>query len=138
MEALNYKNIHTYSNSEEMLLVNLLPDIVILDQDMGNNQMKGQYFLIRHKATYFNTHFIFLSSSTKIEIAVDPIKYGAYDYVIKSRVGLERLIVRIEGLIGNQIKNRTRRIIYNAAIVTLGMISLICMVAVFLYTHQII
>jgi DNA-binding NtrC family response regulator len=138
LEALDYKNIHLYSNSEEMQSSKLSPDIIILDQELGDDHMKGLDFLKKYKTTYCNTHFIFLSSNTNIQIAVDSIKYGAFDYIIKSRIGLERLILKINKLVNNQIKLNTRKKIYNTAVVSLGMVSLILVVAVILYNHQLI
>jgi DNA-binding NarL/FixJ family response regulator len=138
LQALDYKNICTYSNSEEMQKSKLSPDIIILDQELGDHQTKGLDFFVTHKTHYPNTHFIFLSSNTKIEIAVDSIKFGAYDYIIKSRIGLERLIMRINGLVNTQIERRDQMKIYNTAVISLGMFSLIFVLAVFLYNHQMI
>jgi DNA-binding NarL/FixJ family response regulator len=138
LEALDYKNIHTYSNCEEMQSAKLTPDIIILDQDFGNKQMKGLDFFIRYKVTNPNVHFIFLSSNTKIEIAVDSIKFGAYDYIIKSRIGLERMVMRINGLVNNQKIIRAQKKVSNAVILSLGMFSIIFVTAVILYNHQLI
>jgi DNA-binding NarL/FixJ family response regulator len=135
LEALDYKNIRSYSNCEEMQKANLSPDIIILDQELGKNQMKGLDFFIKFKTTYRDTHFIFLSSNTNIEIAVSSIKLGAFDYIIKSRIGLERLITRISGLISNQKKSKARTKTYNTAIVSLGMFSLIFVLAIILYNY---
>ena len=138
LEALNYNNIYMFSNAEEIKDSKLSPNIIILDQELGPQKMKGLDFLKKYKTKYLNSHFIFLSSNTNLEIAVDSIKFGAFDYIIKSRIGLERLILKINGLVGNQIKLRSRTKIFKAAVVTLGMFSLIFLVAVILYNHQMI
>jgi two-component system, NtrC family, response regulator AtoC len=138
LEALNYKNIHAFSNCEEIKETLLSPDIIILDHELGLNHMKGLDFLKTHRNRYSETQFIFLSSSTNIDVVVDSIKCGAFDYIIKSRIGLERLIVKINGLVRHQTNQRSRKKILNVAVVSLGIVSLVLVVAVILYNHQII
>jgi DNA-binding response OmpR family regulator len=137
LEALNFCKIYTFSKCEDIAVVQLSPDIVILDHELGINRMKGFDFFKEYKTQHPETHFIFFSSDTSIEVAVSSIKTGAYDYIIKSKAGLERLIKRFHGLIASQIRMHYRKKVYNVALVSLSMVSLVFIVAIILYNHQI-
>jgi DNA-binding NtrC family response regulator len=137
LEALNYNNIHTFSKCEEVGILSITPDIVILDQELGSNRLKGFDFFRKYKMLNPDTHFIFFSSNTSIEVAVNSIKMGAFDYIVKSKFGLERLVKRFNNLIASQIRIQNRKKILNAAVVSLSMVSLIFILAIILYNHQI-
>ena len=66
---------------------------------MGEDKITGLDFLRTYASSHFpDTRFIFLSSSTSLDIAVDSIRTGAYDYIVKSKSGLERLVKRLDNL----------------------------------------
>jgi DNA-binding NtrC family response regulator len=138
LEALNYKNIYSFSRCEELEIQRLTADIVILDQEFGLNRMKGIDFIRECKTHNPQTHFIFFSSSTNIEVAVNSIKSGALDYIVKSKIGLDRLVKKINYLMNAEIKMLYTKKIYNAAVVSLSMVGLILIIAIFLYNNQII
>jgi DNA-binding NarL/FixJ family response regulator len=137
LEALNFSNVHTFAKSEELSAFNLIPDIIILDHELGANRTNGLDFFIKFRRDHPNTHFLFFSSNTRIEIAVESIKSGAYDYIIKSKIGLDRLVKRFNRLIASQMRIRKMKIAYNAAILSLSMVGLIFVVAIILYNQQI-
>lgn len=59
------------------------PDIIFLDYFLP--QMKG-IDLIKHiKSTYPTIQVIMLSAQERIEIAVEALKYGALDYIVKNQ-----------------------------------------------------
>lgn len=59
------------------------PDIIFLDYFLP--QMKG-IDLIKHiKSTYPTIQVIMLSAQERIEIAVEALKYGALDYLVKNQ-----------------------------------------------------
>ncbi|MDD3877667.1 MAG: response regulator [Bacteroidales bacterium] len=91
LENLGYKNLKTFSSGEEcMKSINLKPDIVLLDYALSN-EMNGLEVLKRIKKQSHETQVIMLTAYDKLEIAIDSIKSGAYDYVLKSETTYERI-----------------------------------------------
>jgi DNA-binding NtrC family response regulator len=62
--------------------------------------MNGIDILKEIKAKYPNTEVVMFSGQDKIEVAVNTIKYGAFDYIVKS----ESAFHRSENVIFNIIK----------------------------------
>lgn len=61
------------------------PDFVILDYFMGEDNMNGQDVLLAIKQRSPQTKVLMLSSQEKIGVAVETLKKGATDYVIKNQ-----------------------------------------------------
>lgn len=92
-ERFTYE-IKTFDNGEEMLQnMNLHPEIVVLDFHLSGhkqNAKNGVEILKDIKNLYPETQVIMLSGQDKIEVAVDSIKYGAYDYIVKGETAFSR------------------------------------------------
>ena len=73
------------------------PDIVI--QDYLMNGINGIQVLKEFKKRNPKTEFIFLSGDDSFELAVNTIKYGAFDYVIKDQLAFKKLISSIEKIL---------------------------------------
>ena len=88
-------DIRTYDNGEEALQnMNLAPEIMVLDYHLSSNKPKaknGVEILKEVKDRYPDTQVIMLSGQDKIDVAVDSIKYGAYDYVVKGETAFSRM-----------------------------------------------
>lgn len=88
-------NIKTYSTGEAMLQdMNLNPEIIVLDYHLSaeNRDAKnGIQVLKTLKDKYPQTQVIILSGQDKIDVAVDSMKYGAYDYVVKGETAFSRI-----------------------------------------------
>ncbi|HTB06298.1 MAG TPA: response regulator [Bacteroidia bacterium] len=99
--------ISTFNNGEECLKnVNGKPDIVILDYYLNDGDhpdaMDGLKVLreLKKKGSK-DLMVIMLSGQDKLQVALDSIKNGAYEYVAKS----ESTFVRLENIIKNAIKS---------------------------------
>lgn len=96
----NYK-LKTYDNGDAAIAdLNLNPAIVILDFHLNAhlpNAQNGVEVLKKIKEFKPDTEVIMLSGQDKIDVAVDSMKHGAYDYVIKG----ETAFSRIENIINN-------------------------------------
>ncbi len=95
----------TVFNSGEECLKNLDkdPDIIFLDYNFdkaGTNAMDGIEILKEIKAAKPLTEVVMISGQDRIEVAVNTIKYGAFDYIVKS----ESAFHRSENVIFNIIK----------------------------------
>lgn len=133
LKALKFNNLRTFESCEECLDSSEIPDIVILDHAMKEYHISGLDFLIRHKQKYASTHFLFFSSDASVDVAVRSIKWGASDYFIKSKKGLEQLILRFTKLIQSYREIRRKKLVYNAALFSLGIVSIVFAIAIILY-----
>lgn len=138
LKGINITNIHTFTKSEEVINLKLSPDIIILDYELGHGNTKGSDFFIKYKFTHPDTKFIFFSINTNLELAVSLIRSGAFDYIVKSKEGLDRLAKRIAVLVELQIKQKNSRKAFRNAILSLGMAGIVFIVAIILYNNQII
>jgi two-component system, OmpR family, response regulator len=70
------------------------PDVIVLDYHLDSiekNAMNGLKVLNEIKILNQNIPVIMLSSQDKIEVAVNCMKYNAYDYIVKSETAFIRL-----------------------------------------------
>ena len=106
-----HKRIQTESflSSEECLKsIHLKPDIII--QDYLLDGMNGLDMLLLTKKKYPSIDFIFLSGQDSIEIAINCMKFGAYDYIVKDQYALIKLSDRINKVLARRelIKSNKR------------------------------
>ncbi len=94
-------NVQSFSTGEECLKhFEQPPNIMILDYFLNSSYpeaMNGLEVLKKVMAVSPDTKVIMLSSQDKIEIAVNLIKYGAYDYIIKN----DRIFLRTKMVVNN-------------------------------------
>jgi two-component system OmpR family response regulator len=108
--------IFVYNTGEECLKnVNEFPGIVFLDfylNSINKNAMDGMDVLQEIKKTSPETDVVMLSGQDKIEVAVNTMKYGAFDYIVKGESAFYRAekavfnIYRFKKLQGNAAKYR--------------------------------
>jgi DNA-binding NtrC family response regulator len=134
LNALNFTNLRTFECCEECLDSEEKPDIVILDNNLKDYHLSGLDFLIGHKQEFPDTHFLFFSSDPDVDVAVRSIKWGASDYFIKGKKGLEKLVVRFNNLIQSYNVMRRKKVEYNLALFSLGMFGFIFAAAIFFYS----
>ena len=78
-----------------------LPDVVTLDYRLPD--MKGLEVLKQIKAINDDIQVILISEQDDIEVVVDLLKHGAYDYIVKSKDIRERLLNTVNN-IGKEFK----------------------------------
>jgi len=92
-------NITHFSNGIDCLNnLHLNPDIIFLDHNM--NDLTGFEVLKKIKRINPGIYVVMISGQDDIKTAVDALKYGAFDYLIKD----EQVSKKIELLISNIIK----------------------------------
>src|SRR5690606_15525169 len=110
---------------EEMLQnLNLNPEIVVLDYHLSAQRpdaKNGVEILKILKDRMPETQVIMLSGQDRIDVAVDSMKYGAYDYVVKGETGFSRT-ENILNNISELNKVRTLNKAYKRTIVLLSVI----------------
>jgi DNA-binding NtrC family response regulator len=96
--------IESFTNGKDCLN-NLYksPDVITLDYRLPD--MKGLEILKKIKAENEDIHVVLISEQDEIEIVVELLKFGAYDYIVKSKDIRERLLNTIQN-IRNEIRQR--------------------------------
>jgi FixJ family two-component response regulator len=84
LEKFGYQDIQIFSTSEDFLAeIHQQPAIALLDHNLPDD--KGLNVLKEVKSTYPSVNCIMLSGQATIGVAVDSLKYGAYDYLLKGK-----------------------------------------------------
>ncbi len=100
-------DIRSFTTGEDCLShLEEKPDIIVLDYYLtsgkSDKSLNGMEVLKRIKSTYPETRVIMLSAQDNIEVAMETMKSGAYDYVSKS----ESALVKVRNIVGNYANNR--------------------------------
>ncbi|MCD4747450.1 MAG: response regulator [Bacteroidales bacterium] len=91
LEKQNYKNVKLFSTGKECIdNLDMKPDIALLDYWLEKN-LTGINVLKKIKKRYPHTQVIFLTASDDVNIAVDTMRNGAYDYIVKGDTAFIRL-----------------------------------------------
>ena len=93
-ERFKYQ-IKTYESGDTAIKdLHLNPEIMVLDYHLNAHlpdAQNGVEVLKRVKELHPSVQVIMLSGQDKLEVAVDSMKYGAYDYVIKGETAFSRM-----------------------------------------------
>ena len=90
LKNLGIGNVSTFSNG--MACIDSLdqnPDIVFLDFNM--EEMDGKDVLLKIKRVNPNIFVVMVSGQDEIDNAVDLLKYGAFDYLVKGKDEMEKM-----------------------------------------------
>ena len=91
LKSHKFTRVESYLTGEEALNnMHKNPDIVI--QDYLLDGMTGIEVLIKAKKIHPKVEFIFLSGNDNIDIAINSMKYGAYNYIVKDQMALQKLV----------------------------------------------
>jgi len=106
LHRLKYNvKIKPFQTGEEYLKsLDQQPDIVVLDYILNTTSQKplnGINLLRQTIDRYPSTTVIMLSAQERMEVAIDCIKHGAYDYVIKN----DNAILKLQTLLRNAISS---------------------------------
>jgi polysaccharide export outer membrane protein len=87
---LGYQDIHSFGKSGDCLdELTKKPDVIFLDYHMDN--LNGIELLKKIKRFNPNVMVFFVSGQESIRVAVNTLKYGAFDYIIKQDMSEERI-----------------------------------------------
>ncbi len=94
LKTNKFTRVESFLSGEEVLKnMDKNPDIII--QDYLLEGMTGIEVLIKAKKINPNVEFIFLSGQDSIDIAINSMKYGAYDYIVKDQMALQKMVNKI-------------------------------------------
>lgn len=108
LQQQKFKQLKTFNSGEEcMKAINQNPDIIVLDYSFEG--MNGLEFMKRVKPEHPATDFIFLSGQNSVEVAVNIMKMGAADYIIKNAQAPQNLYRSIEFLISSSKAEKVKK-----------------------------
>lgn len=94
LKTNRFSNVESYLSGEEAMK-NMYKNPNIVIQDYLLEGMTGIEVLIKAKKMNPNVEFIFLSGQDSIDVAINSMKYGAYDYIVKDQMALQKLVNKI-------------------------------------------
>ena len=91
LKQLGYTNIELFDNGLDCLesLEKLRPDVIFLDYNMEG--LNGMDVLKKIKEFDKNIVVLFISGQEDIEVAINTMKHGAVDYLLKASLSTEKL-----------------------------------------------
>lgn len=128
-----YKNLKSFFTGEECVKAvkeGEKPDVVI--QDYFLEEMNGLDVLKKVRKISPGSEFVFLTNNESMEVAVNTIKYGAYDYIIKDKATLDKVVDRMQKIANVKRLKRNNKQIRQAMILFTVFVFLVIVFA-FLY-----
>jgi len=119
--------VQTFATGEAFLeKIYQMPDVILLDQNL-EGKITGLEVLKRVKSLNPDIQVIFLSAQEKMNIAIQSLKYGAFDYVIKDDLAFSKVnkliakILRYKRAEANQMINRQiQRVVIPGILLLIG------------------
>jgi DNA-binding NtrC family response regulator len=104
-----YSKITRFGSGAEFLkCLEQQADLIFLDYNMGS--LNGIETLKKIKRFNPNSLVVFISGQEEIAVAVNALKYGAFDYLVKGEVNEEKLRIVMEKAIAiNAILEKRRK-----------------------------
>jgi DNA-binding NtrC family response regulator len=98
LKGLGYERVTLFHDGVQCLeWLDREPDVIFLDHQM--EPWNGVEVLKRIKRNSPHVHVVLLSGQEDVKVAVDALKYGAFDYVVKGDGDLERIKVVLDKII---------------------------------------
>ena len=98
----NAVEVASFKTGEEALSgIYNIPEVIVLDYHLDSihpEALNGLQILKKLKDIYPESPVIFLSSEENPEIAVNTIKYGGYDYIVKNENAFHRLEILLTNI----------------------------------------
>ncbi len=108
LQQRKFNNLKTFKTGEECLrVIHQKPDIIVLDYSFDG--ITGLELMKRVKAEYPEIDFIFLSGQNSVEVAVNIMKMGAADYIVKNTQAPQNLLRTIEYLLSKTKSEKVKK-----------------------------
>ena len=135
-------NIHIFNSGEECIKnLGLDPQIIFLDYNFdkaGKDAMNGIEILKEIKAQKPLTEVVIVSGQDRIDVAVNTMKYGAFDYIVKSESAFHRSENAIFNII-KRLKLQGEASLYKKLTLTFGIaLAVLIILVIILYKTGVI
>lgn len=91
LEKMGYENVKSFNTGKEAIHnLTTKPDVALLDYFLEKDYT-GMDILKKLKQRFPDTEVIFLTASDDVNIAVDTMRNGAYDYIVKGDTAFIRI-----------------------------------------------
>lgn len=108
LRSHKYTNVKTFKNGEECLkAMELHPDIIVLDYSFEG--ISGMDLMHKVKEDRPEIDFVFISAQNDVEVAVQIMRYGAADYVVKNEKAPYRLVKAIDQLVSSTKRDKIKK-----------------------------
>jgi DNA-binding NtrC family response regulator len=102
LQDLGYTNILKFKSGADCLKnMHLTPSLIFLDYQM--EEMNGLEVLQKINEHARGTGVVFCSANDNIRVALTAMKNGSFDYLLKSKCGLNELAIVINEMGGQQM-----------------------------------
>jgi DNA-binding NtrC family response regulator len=102
LTRLEYSNISLYSNGTDCINdLNLNPKLIFLDYQLGD--MDGIEVLQKIKKYNSETGVVFCTAHEDLNVAIDAMKSGSFDFIIKTDVSDKKIECLIKNMADKQI-----------------------------------
>lgn len=123
--------VYSYLSGEECLeKINKKPDIILMDYDLPFRDGIEVMGVVKKK--YPETVFIFLSGQTNVKVAVEALKEGAFDYIVKDNHAKENALNKIDQALRMKHLEKDQRS-YKLIIRILAGVIIVSWIALFFY-----
>ena len=134
LHNLGFTAVRKYESSTGFLNELLFqPGLIFLDYNLDS--LNGIETLKKIKR--FNPNFlvVFISGQEKIDVAVNALKYGAFDYLLKEEVTEDRLKIVLDKAIAIKtvLEKRNKKSLFMRLLPLLGLAAIILLVYKFFY-----
>ncbi|MBN1820714.1 MAG: response regulator [Prolixibacteraceae bacterium] len=108
LKSRKYNNVMSFSKGEESLEhLKLNPDMFVCSYSMED--INGMELMKKVKAELPETDFFFLSGQNDVEVAVNIVKHGATDYIVKNDKALAKLARSIDYTVNTTKSSKVRK-----------------------------
>jgi ActR/RegA family two-component response regulator len=112
------------------------PDVMVLDYFLNSENsdaISGLEILKKVKEEKLHAEIIMLSGQENIDVAVNSVKYGAYDYVVKNKSAFIRVQNDIKRIAIHKIKENETKKLRKFVTTLLTLVAVICAIAGILF-----
>ncbi|WP_321288381.1 response regulator [uncultured Sunxiuqinia sp.] len=108
LKTNKFTNVEAFLSGEEVLkAMERQPKIII--QDYLLDGMNGIEVLKKAKKIAPEVEFIFLSGQDSIDVAINTMKYGAYDYIVKDQMALKKMVSKMNKILSISSLEKTNK-----------------------------
>ncbi len=124
LNTCGYSDIKKFEDGEMCLEeIHNKPDVVLLDYNLGEGKFNGIEIFKEIKKKNKEAKVVLLSGQEDVKIAVESLRLGAFDYIIKGKFAMDNLmntlhrISRIQKVNDGEKSSRNLRKVFYAGII---------------------